>query len=115
MKLKHNVPASAYRSDPVTPEYQAEVDRSTDKAMVAWRRAQRRLEAAERRHLKAKQAVARSSSRTKARELAVAAELVELRREELLAIEALMKAAPAAAQYRGNRSFRPIPKPGGTL
>lgn len=112
MKLKHNVPACAYRSDPVTPEYQAEVDHSTGKAMAAWRRAQRRLEAAERRHLKAREAVARSSTRTRAKELAVAAELVELRREELQQIEALMKAAPAAAHHRGNRSFRPIPAPG---
>lgn len=113
MKLQHHVPARAIRSDPVTPEYQAEVDRSTDKAMAEWRRAQKRLEAAERRLARMQEV--RISARSRARDLAVALELVELRREELLRIEALMKSAPAAAQYRGTRSYRPIPQPGSPI
>lgn len=113
MKLTHHVSAIGLRSDPVTPEYQAEVDRSTDKAMAEWKRAQKRLEAAERRLARVQ--ASRAATRNRKRDLAVAAELVELRREELLRIEALMKAAPAAAQYRGVRSYRPVPQPGSPI
>lgn len=116
MKIKHKVPTVAYRNDPVTPEYQAEVDRSTNRLTVAYERAQRRLEAAEQRLQRAQAAQAaqraKKDARDRARELAVAAELVELRRSELQEIEALMKASPASAQHRGPRSFRPVPAPG---
>lgn len=118
MKIQHHVPALGLRPDPITPEYQAEVDRATDKAMVAYERAQRRLRAAELRLDRANEA-AHPASRKRAkaiqRERAVAAELVELRREELQRIEALMKTVPASAQHRGLESFRPVPTPGGTI
>jgi hypothetical protein len=45
----------------------------------------------------------------------VAAELVELRREELQRVEALMKGVPASAEHRGVRGFRPAPTPGGNF
>lgn len=117
MKIKHKIPLCAYRSDPITPEYQAEVDRSTNKAMLEYAPAQRRLEAAERRLRKAEEASRAAGARKKvkataARELAVAAELVELRREELQRLEALMKNVPASAEHRGKRSYRPVPQPG---
>lgn len=116
MKITHHVPTSAFRSDPITLEYQREVDRATDKAVVAYERGRRRLEAAELRLRKAEDAALRSGDRRKqkerARELAVAAELVELRREELQRLEALMQASPASAEHRGKRSFRPVPQPG---
>lgn len=116
MKIKHKIPLCAYRSDPITPEYQAEVDRSTNKAMLEYERARRRLEAAERRLRKAEEASrvagARKKVKATARELAVAAELVELRREELHRLEALMKNVPASAEHRGKRSYRPVPQPG---
>ncbi|MGI5247582.1 hypothetical protein [Dactylosporangium sp. CA-139066] len=117
MKLKHNVPARAFRSDPITPEYQAEVDRSTNKLMLDYERAQRRLRSAEERLERAEaKTAARAAKKKEAaareHEARVAAELVELRREELQRIEALMKSAPASAQHRGTRSFRPIPAPG---
>lgn len=119
MKIKHNVPACALRIEPVTVEYQVEVDRSTSKAMVAFERAQRRLAAAELRLEKAEARNAQRLSviqqRAATRELKVAAELVELRREELQRIEALMKSAPASAEHRGVRGFRPVPTPGGTF
>lgn len=119
MKIKHNAPPIGLRSDPITPEYQAEVDRSTHKAMAAFERAQRRLRAAEQRLERARAAQDRAAdkraARTSKRELAVALELVELRREELRRIESLMKAAPASAEHRGVRGFRPVPVPGGAF
>jgi hypothetical protein len=115
MRLRHNVPSIELRSDPVSASYQAEVDRSTNKAVLAYERAQRRLASAERRLDRANAKQQRTSNRRAAREVAIALELVELRREELKRIESLMKAAPASAEHRGVRGFRPIPTPGGTF
>jgi DNA transposition AAA+ family ATPase len=109
LKLRHHVPVRHLRSNTITPEYQAEVDRSTEKAMRLYERARRRLEAAEKRLAQLQE---KKQGATKRRDLAVAAELVELRREELLRLEALMKAAPASAEHRGVRGFRPVPAPG---
>lgn len=119
MKIKHNAPVIQPRSAPVAAGYQAEVDRATGKAAAACARAQRRLTAAEARLAKAEVRNAKQLNvarrRLAERELKVASELVELRREELQQIEALMKAAPASAEHRGVRGFRPVPKPGGTF
>ncbi len=117
MRIKHKVPTSAFRSDPITPAYQAEVDRSTNKLMLDYERAQRRLRAAEERLERAEARTSTAAAKKKratdrAQEIRVATELVELRREELQQIEALMKSAPASAQHRGTKSFRPIPAPG---
>jgi hypothetical protein len=113
MRLKHNVPARVLRSDPITPEYQAQVDRATSKAMVAYERAQRRLKSAESRLARAQST--QSKKKSAQRELAIALELVELRREELRRIEALMTSVPASAEHRGTRSFRPVPALGSRL
>lgn len=43
------------------------------------------------------------------------AELVELRREELLELEQMMRSAPASASHRGVKSYRPIPSNRGTI
>lgn len=119
MKLSHNIPARRLGSDPITPAYQAEVDKSTNRAMVAYERAQRRLAAANDRLTRARAkrdaAVSIRVQRAADRELRVATELVELRRDELLEVEALMKAVPASAEHRGTRGFRPVPMPGGTF
>lgn len=119
MKIKHNALVRQPRSATIAPEYQAEVDRSTNKAMAAFERAQRRLVAAESRLERAEQRIAKrlDAQRRRAadRELKVAAELVELRREELQYVEALMKSAPASAEHRGVRGFRPVPQPGGAF
>lgn len=115
MKIRHKAPACPIQSDPVTPEYQAEVDRSTNKAMAAYERAQRRLEAAQRRLEKANRAKARAKgkgAKRLTRSVLAASEAVEARREELRQIEATMTAAPASAEHRGQRSYRPVPRPG---
>jgi hypothetical protein len=84
--------------------------------MVAYERAQRRLVAAEARLERANLAAQLATSRKRAQaldhEIAVAAELVELRREELQRIEALMKSVPASVAHRGTRGYRPVPQPG---
>ena len=117
MKISHKVPRAAFKSsESVSPEYQAEVDRTTEKAMVAFERAQRRLEAAENRLVKAREAAAMSKDRKKdkhlARQVAEIAELVELRREELRQLAAVMRSVPASSQHRGRGHFRPVPQPG---
>ena len=119
MKLKHNAPTLRPQSAVITPEYQTVVDRSTDKAAAAHQRAQRRLAAAQQRLERAEtgraKAVNAQRRRDAERELKVAAELVELRRDELKRIETLMKAAPASAEHRGVHGFRPVPQPGGAF
>jgi hypothetical protein len=118
MKLKHRIPSQAYfRSEEVTAAYQAEVDASTAKTQSAYERAQRKLAAAERRLTSVEAAARRGSvdakrARASARELLGAAELVELRREELHRIEALMKGVPSSTEHRGRGAFRPVPQPG---
>lgn len=118
MKITHHVPAHAIRlTDAVTPEYQAEVDRSTRRAEMRHAVAVNKLRAAEARLAKAdgKLLLAASvgkTSRAAKREVAVAAELVELRREELRRIEATMKSVPASLEHRGRKGYRPVPPPG---
>lgn len=109
MKIRHNVPAAAYRPEAVTDEYQAEVDAATDKLDRAYAKASRRLAAAERRL-----AVAVADCNTANRRTALAA-AVELRRSELESIAILMRASPQSAHHRGTKSYRPVPKPGGLL
>jgi hypothetical protein len=114
VKLKHHVPVQAFQSDPITPEYQAEVDRATSSLQVRYEAAERRLAAAElrlqRARLKTVAASAKKSRRTaKLNEIKVAEELVELRREELQRIEAMMNAHPAASPNQGRKSHRPVP------
>jgi hypothetical protein len=118
VKLTHHVPSTARRSATVSAEYQAEVDRSTAKTEAAYARAQQRLAAAERRKQRAEQRL--TSSRLgwradRARELRIATELVEIRREELLKLQDLMRATPASVEHRGRGGYRPVPQPGSPL
>jgi len=121
MKINHRVPLQAFRSALVTPEYQARVDRDTSKATVAYEQAKRRLAAAELRQQKADERVLATVTLGQKkrghliREAQVAAELVELRREELLRLEAMMKHIPASVEHRGRKAYRPIPQPGSVL
>jgi hypothetical protein len=121
VKIRHRVPSVAFRgADPVTPEYQAQVDRSTEKAAVAYARAERNLRAAERRLARAdarllalSAAGKKSEAAKRAREVRVAAELVELRREEWLILDRLMKAVPSSTLHRGSgKGHRAVPAQG---
>lgn len=116
MKIRHKIPTAAFKPDPVSPEYQAEVDRSTSKAQVAYDRADRKLAAAQRRLEQADEIVlaaaarGRKPSRDQVCEVRIATELVELRREELLVLERLMKSSGVGGnQNRGRGGHRPVP------
>jgi hypothetical protein len=118
VKLTHHVPATAYRSAKVSSEYQAQVDRSTARAEVVFAQAQRRLEGAERRRQRAEERLTSAPKRSRKvleRELRVADELVELRREELLRLQGLMRSIPSSVAHRGRGGYRPIPQPGEVL
>lgn len=120
MKLTHHVPTAALRlTEEVSAEYQAEVDRHTTKAQREYEQAEARLAKAElrrQRHMatQSRQAAA-GTLREYRRKLAVLDELVELRREELQRLEALMKAHPASTDHRGRGGYRPVPQPGGIV
>lgn len=108
MKIRHRVPVEYLnRSAELTPEYQAEVDRTMAKAESAWRRAEKRLAAAARR---LQQAKAAPSNRKKARakQIADLELLVELRRTELEDLHRRMTATGAPATSRGRKSHRHI-------
>lgn len=108
MKITHRVPIRELRSDPITPEYQAEVDRSTSKLEREYARAEKRLEAATRRAERAERALA--ARKVKPRSVEAAWVVVEARRAELAALAGLMRANPgAAAQHRSGSSVRPVP------
>jgi len=46
-KSRHRVPALDYKCDPISPEYQSEVDRSVSKLEARYRKAQKALQVAE--------------------------------------------------------------------
>jgi hypothetical protein len=109
MKTRHRIPVERLRlTDVVTPAYQAEVDATTAKAEVRERKAQRALAAAERRLAKA--AAIKQPTRQQHHDLLVARELVEMRRQELLAIQRGMQTAPASSAHRTRAMERPIPQ-----
>ena len=95
----------------MTQEYQAEIDRHTARAEMAYAVAQRRFSQAK---LRRQRALLHAGPGALA-QLRAADELVERRREELQRIEALMKAAPASLEHRGRKGYRPIPQPGSVV
>lgn len=108
MKIRHRIPPQAhFRSDPITPEYQAEVDRTMARASAREAAARRRLEAAQ---MKVEKALRIKSKTIRQRAVTVALEVVEARRRELLAIQREMSTAPASAAHRGSgHGKRPVP------
>lgn len=114
MKLRHNVPdTSSNMTGKVQPEYQAQVDRSTHRLEREYLAQEKRVIAAGARAAKAQRqldaATGARARRLGAHDLAVAWELVQIRREELDRLARLMSQAPQSAAHRGNASFRPIP------
>lgn len=87
----------------VDPDYMAEVEAQTAKRDVAYRRAQRALEAARARHERAERSVAGHSDRRQhAERVKRAWELVEERLRELRVLESLMTEVPASRNHRGS-------------
>jgi hypothetical protein len=93
-------------SDIVDESYQRQVDRSTERNERVYAAAVKRLEAAEQRLSKVSSI---KSPVARARETKAASRAVEARRQELLAVQALMSGTPAGSQNRGIGSYRPIP------
>jgi hypothetical protein len=107
MKIKHRIPAAAYayRTPIIDVAYQAELDKTLARAARRERLAEQRLHAAE--HKLAR--LLRRPGPGQRHALLVARELIELRREELLAIQRLMQTIPASSQHRSRDAHRPIP------
>jgi hypothetical protein len=108
MKITHRNPAANWwhvpESAQVDPAYAAEVQRCTDHGEREYRLREGRLARAEAR-LRQAQAV----PKPRKKRLAQLAALVELRRAELDEYRKAMVSAPASAQHRGSKSFRPVP------
>jgi hypothetical protein len=113
-KSRHRVPVEIVMriTAEITPEYQRQVDRSTEKLEREYIQAQKRLEAAERRALKvgpephAKKR--RSTADTREKRLIDLWAEVELRRQELMDIERLMHGSHVPQRNRGRGSFKPV-------
>lgn len=109
MKIRHNPHGSWQRpSAHVDDGYEAQVQRSTDKAERQYAAAQRRLVRAEERLSKA---VSSKKTANRKRVIAELTAAVELRREELEGYRRMMTGVAASAEHRGVKSFRPIPSP----
>jgi hypothetical protein len=111
MKIRHRVPVDRLRlTDPVTPEYQAEVDQHTARLERDYRQAQQRLADAENRARRIeRRTVSRVKQKAHERATANAWAVVELHRIELEKYERMMLAVPASAQHRSREAHRPIP------
>ncbi len=114
MKLQHRVPDfSRNMTGKLDPDYEREVERSTTKLEVAYARAQRRLEAIEKRKQKLEHKIA--TTKTKKSKVVAEKELKKLlseyvaREEELRTIVEMMTSTPAGSLHRGIKSFRPLP------
>lgn len=113
MKITHRVPPNYVRGAEITPEYQAEVDRTMQRAEAEYRRAQAAVAAAERRLARLERRAEKEGRRRQLRQqITTAAALVELRRIELEKYHRMATASPASAEHRGVRSYRNVPQPG---
>lgn len=97
------------RTDPQWAErVEREAIRHTAARQAQYERATRRLARAEQRLERVR---ARTKPNITTRALAVAQELVELRRQELLTLQRMMTRSPSSATHRGRKSYRPVPDP----
>ena len=123
MKIRHKPPANIFRSATLTPEYQAEVDRSMARGRQRWEAEQAALEKAERRrarlaaNLERDQARATSGQakkkvRATRREIAELDEQIEMYRAHLQSLQRIMTSHGASSTHRGVKSYRPVPKQG---
>jgi hypothetical protein len=111
MKITHRIDglgSSRNMTGKLDARYAAEVERMTVSRERAFEKAERALGAAERK-LSRIQRTKHKNGRIHAREIAVAWEIVELRRAELAGYARLMTSTPSGANHRGTKSFRPVP------
>lgn len=110
MKLNHKINHGWQRpSDPITPEYQHEIDRSMSKAETKWRQAQKAVQRAEKAAARAERLATRKPTPDTIAARDEARRLVVQRLAELREIEALMQTpshAPKTAVHRTGRQER---------
>lgn len=110
MKRQHKINHGWQRpSEPITPEYQHEIDRSLDKAETRYRQAQKALARAEKARDRAERRAARHPEPQTIAARDEARRLVLQRLDELRTIEDLMRTpthAPTAAVHRTGRQDR---------
>lgn len=105
MRISHKLnPGWRPVQDEMTPEYESAVQRTTYAAERAYAKAVQNLQRAQQKLERAE------NSKATAKQIRVAWELVELRREELLEIEMTMRSSPQSAQHRGRKGYRPVPQ-----
>lgn len=110
MRLQHKYNHGWFPPVRVDPVWAARVEREaalhTAAGERAYQRAEKALAKAEARLQKLVEA---APLRTTRKQIAEAEALVEMRRQELLALHREMTASPASSQHRGDRSHRGIP------
>lgn len=113
MKITHRIPAAGWFAVPevaaVDPDYEAEVQRSTERSEREYRMREQRLARAEVKLAKATEEAHRRRGRAIRKRVADLTALMELRRAELEHYRRLMVSSPASAEHRGVKSFRPVP------
>lgn len=116
MKPQHRIrykEVSYNMTGKLDPDYEREVEASTMKLEVAYEKAKRRAEAAEKRisraaHKMEHAKVKRSRETARKEHIAALAEY-EARLKELEELQALMTSTPAGSSNRGTKSYRHVP------
>lgn len=111
-KSRHRIPIERLRlTDEVTPEYQAEVDRHTERLERRSRNAEQALARAQQHADRiAGESVSRAKRAAHESRLSQALAQVEIRRAELEEYRQLMAATDyASTRHRGRDSYRPVP------
>lgn len=109
MRIQHRVrPPRDPKPVEITPEYQAEVDRSTDKLERRYQLAAKAVEKARFRRERAALIVGHAKLRRK--RLAEAEAVLEARIAELAELERMMTSSPASARHRGTKSYTKVPR-----
>lgn len=111
MKLSHKInhgwmPGRVDNDNGWAERVEREATQQSQQHARAYEKAQERLARAEQRLERVRN---RAGVQSSTRAIAAAEAFVEQQRQELLAIDALMKASPASAAHRGRKSFRPVP------
>lgn len=107
MRIKHKIRAPRNpKPVEIAPEYQAEVDRATEKLQRRYERAQRAVEQARFRRERAAAIVGQKALRAK--RLAEAEAALEARIAELAELERMMTYTPAGIAHRGRGGWKPV-------
>lgn len=109
MRIKHKVhlPRNP-KAVEISAEYQAQVDRSTEKLQRRYERARKAAEAA--RFRRDRTALIVGNDKLRARRLAEAEAALAARTAELHEIERLMTQSPAGAAHRGTEGWTKVPR-----